>query len=194
MKKINWKWISFFGIVCIFMTMASVWYAVVYQESRIVAPMDYSNYVFQVGDFPMWISIIGIVLYVIFLIAILILWSIEKKNSMKYKNKMIKTNGKWGFLGIMGFLGFLGFRTYSIDGSIFPFLFFSFFGFFGLFFQSKMSDVLMDERFQENVLKAQSNANRIGISIIWLSMLVLTGGKFIKDLNVILIALVILFH
>lgn len=53
-----------------------------------------------------------------------------------------------GLLGLLGFLGFLGF----LNGYWGRFVFF---GFFGFFFEGKMSDTLIDERFLENRKKAQ---------------------------------------
>ena len=73
-----------------------------------------------------------------------------------------------GFLGLFGFAGFLGFWTYRVDQTIFPFVFFVFFGFFGFFYEGKMSNTLIDERYKENKMRAQSTANKTALSIIFL--------------------------
>ena len=67
-----------------------------------------------------------------------------------------------------GFAGFLGFWTYRVDQAIFPFVFFVFFGFFGFFYEGKMSNTLIDERYKENKMRAQSTANKTALSIIFL--------------------------
>lgn len=77
-------------------------------------------------------------------------------------------NPKLGFLGLFGFAGFLGFWTYRVDQTIFPFVFFVFFGFFGFFYEGKMSNTLIDERYKENKMRAQSTANKTALSIIFL--------------------------
>ena len=62
----------------------------------------------------------------------------------------------------------LGFWTYRVDQTIFPFVFFVFFGFFGFFYEGKMSNTLIDERYKENKMRAQSTANKTALSIIFL--------------------------
>ena len=82
-----------------------------------------------------------------------------------------KLNPKWGFLGVLGFAGFLGIASYQASNDVLPFIFFGFFGFFGFFFEGKMSNTLMDERYVENRMKAQLQAYRIGFSIIVLILM-----------------------
>ena len=82
-----------------------------------------------------------------------------------------KLNPKLGFLGLLGFAGFLGIWSYQINNDVFPFVFFSFFGFSGFFFEGKMSNTLMDERYVENRMKAQLQAYRIGFSITALTLI-----------------------
>lgn len=96
---------------------------------------------------------------------------------MKRRNKNGQTrtiNPKLGLFGFLGFLGFSGIWSYSVEGVIFPFIFFGFFGFFGFFFEGKMSNVLMDERFKENRTKAQLQAYRIGFAISFATLIAST--------------------
>ena len=55
---------------------AASWYAVTFQEGRLVYPMDFSVYTFQAGDLPMWLAIGALWLYVLALSALLLraLW------------------------------------------------------------------------------------------------------------------------
>ena len=71
------------------------------------------------------------------------------------------------------------------------FVFFLFFGFFGFFYEGKMSNTLIDERYKENKMKAQSVANKTSLSIIFLAILILGQGKLMDNLEYTLIALVI---
>lgn len=92
-----------------------------------------------------------------------------------------KLNPKWGLFGFFGFLGFTGFFTYHIDQTMFPFIFFSFFGFFGFYFEGKMSNTFMDERFRENALRAQLYALKTGFSLVFLVVLSVGWGLFAKS-------------
>lgn len=91
------------------------------------------------------------------------------------KNTMTRRlNPKFGFLGLLGFMGFVGIWTYTAQGVVFPFIFFSFFGFFGFFFEGKMANTLMDERYIENRTKAELQAYRIGFSITAITLIAST--------------------
>ena len=101
-----------------------------------------------------------------------------------------KINPKLGLLGFCGFLGFLGFFPDLFGGKAFPFIFFAFFGFFGFYYEGKMSDTLMDERFKLNAYRAEALANKISlVMIIFSTMLILRLEKIELVLN-FLIALI----
>lgn len=70
-------------------------------------------------------------------------------------------------------------------------MFFMFFGFFGFFYEGKMSNTFMDERYKENKIKAHMTANKIALAIIFVSILFLGQGKLIGNLEYTLIALII---
>ena len=88
----------------------------------------------------------------------------------------------FGMLGLFGFTGFLGFmpNTFGFSGMFsapFPFLFFAFFGFFGFYYEGKMSNTMIDERFLSNKYRAGAIANKtswiivIVVSVISISIL-----------------------
>ena len=77
-------------------------------------------------------------------------------------------SSKLGLFGFMGFLGFLGFVPH-LSQMPFVFFFFSFFGFFGFYYEGKISNTLMDERFILNAYRAEALANKIGLMMIILS-------------------------
>ena len=169
------------GVICALLVAISSWYTIAFNNSRFIVPMDLSEYVFRVQDLPMIISGVLLTLYIVN-IVVLFLESIKSTRTI---------NPKLGFLGLLGFAGFLGFWTYSVDKTIFPFVFFLFFGFFGFFYEGKMSNTLIDERYKENKMKAQSVANKTSLTIIFLAILILGQGKLMDNLEYTLIALVI---
>ena len=40
------------GILCVLSVLLSSWYAVAYNDSRLVVSMDFKDYVFDIKDFP----------------------------------------------------------------------------------------------------------------------------------------------
>ena len=98
-----------------------------------------------------------------------------KRNKIE-TNRTRKLNPKLGFLGFFGFLGFL-----DLPGS---WIRFAFFGFFGFFFEGKMSDTLMDERFQENKNKAQLMALKIAFAVIIIALLFLSLGEYFNFISI----------
>ena len=150
MKKNKTKLLVILGAICILLVAVSSWYTITFNEARFIVPMDISTYTFRLKDLPMIISGILITFYVLYLVVLLI--QVIAVNKRKGNNATItrNLNPKLGFLGFLGFFGFLGFWTYNIDKTIFPFVFFVFFGFFGFFYEGKLSNTFMDERYQEN--------------------------------------------
>ena len=170
------------GVICALLVAISSWYTIAFNNSRFIVPMDLSEYVFRVQDLPMIISGVLLTLYIVN-IVVLFLESIKTNRRRELTLQSTRTiNPKLGFLGLLGFAGFLGFWTYSVDKTIFPFVFFLFFGFFGFFYEGKMSNTLIDERYK---------ANKTSLSIIFLAILILGQGKLMDNLEYTLIALVI---
>ncbi|MDO4338470.1 MAG: DUF3796 domain-containing protein [Eubacteriales bacterium] len=191
MKKINIKLTILFGVVCALLVAVSSWHAVIFNESRFVVPMDFAEYTFRMKDLPMIISITFLGLYILYLFVLLVRGIIINKRKGVTVQSTRTINPKLGFLGFFGFFGFLGFWTYSVDKTIFPFVFFMFFGFSGFFYEGKMSNTFMDERYKENKIKAHMTANKIALAIIFVSILFLGQGKLIGNLEYTLIALII---
>lgn len=187
MQKRTKLWIGC-GIVCVLMLLASTWYAVAFNDSRLVVPMDFGSYTFNVKDLPM---ILSLSLFSIYVIALIIALICKKRQQGGNENTTRTLNPKLGLLGLLGFLGFSGFWTYSVDGSIFPFAFFIFFGFFGFYYEGKMSGTFMDERFRENANRASLKASNISLSIISISLVILCQGKLFGKLEYTLIAITI---
>ncbi|MBD5169503.1 MAG: DUF3796 domain-containing protein [Oscillibacter sp.] len=127
----------------------------------------------------MLLALVLDVLFVLYLVLLLIRRGMAQKRQVQETGRTRRLSPKFGFLGFLGFLGFVGFWGYGALGDLSGFAFFAFFGFFGFFFEGKMSNTLMDERFKENAVKAELKAYRAGFVIIFL-LLILMGqaGRF----------------
>lgn len=153
------------GVICALLVAISSWYTIAFNNSRFIVPMDLSEYVFRVQDLPMIISGVLLTLYIVN-IVVLFLESIKTNRRRELTLQSTRTiNPKLGFLGLLGFAGF--------------------------FYEGKMSNTLIDERYKENKMKAQSVANKTSLSIIFLAILILGQGKLMDNLEYTLIALVI---
>ena len=150
------------GVICALLVAISSWYTIAFNNSRFIVPMDLSEYVFRVQDLPMIISGVLLTLYIVN-IVVLFLESIKTNRRRELTLQSTRTiNPKLGFLGLLGF-----------------------------FYEGKMSNTLIDERYKENKMKAQSVANKTSLSIIFLAILILGQGKLMDNLEYTLIALVI---
>lgn len=188
MKKKTGKRLILAGVACALLMAAACCYAIFCDNGRLITPMDFSQYQFRLQDLPMLLSFLAVAAYFLVLLFLLARAGLRKPREPITR----KINPKLGWLGLFGFFGFLGFYTYPMDGSIFPFTFFLFFGFFGFFYEGKMSNTFMDERYWENQIKAQHTANKITLTIIFLAALFLGQGRLIGSLEYTLIALVVI--
>lgn len=179
------------GFVCLILLLVSSWYSINFNDSRLVSPMDFEGYIFQIRDLPMIISVLLVCIYGSTLLGLLIYKIIRDKGRAGEEKFTRKLNPKLGLLGFLGFLGFGGFWTYSADGSIFPFVFFLFFGFFGFYYEGKMSGTFMDERFRENAARAELKASNMAFTIIFVALVVLDQGAICGNLEYTLIAVII---
>lgn len=187
MKNMKKKLLAAAGglTLCGSFTAWSVWDAVKNHGGRLVYPMD--SYAFQPSDIPMLLSISLDLIYLISLAAWLVIEAVSQKKQARESNRTRKINPKLGLLGILGLAGFLGFYTYSHYKVYFPFCFFVFFGFFGFFFEGKMSNTFMDERFQMNRLRAQRDASTTGITVAFLLLVIIGQGRACAELALILL-------
>lgn len=114
--------------------------------------------------------------------------------NFKEQSHTRKINPKLGLLGFLGFAGFTGFLFDISPTSIpFPCFFFSFFGFFGFYYEGKMSNTLIDERFRANSYKAEAIANKIALSaIIFVTIFLLIRATNLDNLLLILVSTVAL--
>lgn len=162
---------------CAVLTGAAAWYDLAYNGGRLVYPMD--SYAFQPTDIPVLLALALDFLYVLYLLVLLVRGITAQKKQVSESGRTRRLNPKFGLLGFLGFLGLAGFWSYGACGDASPFVFFSFFGFFGFFFEGKMSNTLMDERFRENAVRAELKAYRMGFAMIFF-LLILMGqaGRF----------------
>ena len=105
MKKNQVKiWVGC-GIFCIAAVLLSVWYAVTFNDSRLVAPMDFGSYSFNTKDLPMILSISLTCVYALALFIHLFISVGKSKKNVAKTNMTRKVNPKLGFLGLLGLLG-----------------------------------------------------------------------------------------
>lgn len=183
MKKKTTAILVGLGVACLAFLLGSVWYAITFNDGRLVTPTDLATYVFQPSDLPMILSILLFCLYFLFLGFLLVRAVFRTKfGGGAPSTRTRKLSPMLGLLGFLGFLGFAGIWTYRVDGSIFPVCFFLFFGFFGFFFEGKMSNTFMDERFRENAQRAQLKAYKTGFILMFLLLLVV-GGRGLVSLE-----------
>lgn len=176
MKRTKIRFLIFLGLLCILADIASSGYSVVYNDARIVAPMDYSSYVFRIQDLPMIVSLLLTCAYVLYLFILLVRTIIKNNRRDRGSSTSRKINPKLGFFGFLGFLGFLGFWNSGAGKNMPVFVFFLFFGFFGFFFEGKMSNTFRDERYKENKAKAQFTSMEIVMLILFITTLLLGWG------------------
>ncbi len=169
------------GVLCAALTGAAVWYDLTYNGGKLVYPMH--SYAFAPADIPMLLAVALDVLYALYLAFLLVRWIRAQKEHVVKTGRTRRLSPKLGFLGFCGFLGFAGFWTYGALGDLSGFIFFAFFGFFGFFFEGKMSNTLMDERYKENAARAERKALRIGFGIIFF-LLIFVGqaGRLTAEL------------
>lgn len=178
------------GLLCLALTLFSSWYAVNFNDAGLVEPTDFSEYTFTVKDLPMICSVILMNLYIFYLLALIFRISVRNQKQVRETNTTRRINPGFGFLGFLGFLGFMGFWTYSQNKTIYPLMFFLFFGFFGFFYEGKLSNTFMDERFQENALRAQLTSLKISLSVIIAAFVILSQGALFGSLEYNLLAAV----
>ena len=179
------------GLGCAGLMAAAVWYSVTYNEARLVEPMDFSTYVFRPQDLPMILGILAVAAYALCLAAAVVRAAFRAQRDPDSAVYTRRVDPRLGWLGLLGFLGFGGFWTYSVDKSVFPFLFFLFFGFFGFFYEGRLSHTFMDERFRENRMRAQLSASRIALGIIFLVTVLLGRTQLMDNLEHTFIAYLI---
>ncbi len=177
----KWLFLVLLGMTCAAATGTAVWYDLTYNSGRLVYPMD--SYAFQPMDIPMIIVVAADVLFFLHLAFLLVRGIRVQKERAAKTGRTRRLSPKLGFLGFCGFLGFAGFWTYGALGDLSGFIFFAFFGFFGFFFEGKMSNTLMDERYKENAARAERKALRIGFGIIFF-LLIFAGqaGRLTAEL------------
>lgn len=192
MKKFKGKIPVILGVIVVLLLALSSWYSIVFNDWRLVEPMDLSAYQFLAKDLPMLASLFLFILYVLYLFALLIGAIFANRRRLSETKTTRKLNPKLGLLGFAGFLGFLGFWSYSQFHQVYPFMFFLFFGFFGFFYEGRMSNTFMDERFEENRMRAELTAHRAAQAVIFLTLLLVGRGALLGSLEYTLIAVIIL--
>lgn len=152
-------------LLFIILEFAAVAYDGFFNHSRIIHPID-ASYQFRPSDLPLILTTIALAAYVIFLVFSFVGKSKEIQKSSAHITR--KVSAKFGWFGFFGFIGFLGIPAFILQNQVWPFFFFVFFGFFGFFYEAKLSNTLMDERFVEEKRRAKLVSYKTGFSLLWL--------------------------
>ena len=155
-----------YGLVgLIFLEVAAIVYDAVFNESRIIKPIDTAVYSFRMTDLPLMAATAALVIFVIYLVIAALRYQWRHKDAGG--NVTRRLNPRFGWFGFFGFFGFMGIPAFVMQGQVWPFFFFIFFGIFGFFYEGKLSSTLMDERFKEEQSRAQLNAYKTGFGLLW---------------------------
>ncbi|MGX6977796.1 DUF3796 domain-containing protein [Vagococcus elongatus] len=90
----------------------------------------------------------------------------------------------FGLLGVLGFLGFI------MEEPIFL-TFFTFFGFFGFYWEGKLNKERIDERLKDNFSKAQRYGYRLGMTLIFLTI-ILCSREFSNYKNTLMLQMTLI--
>lgn len=84
----------------------SLWYAATFNAFRLVVPMDFKNYVFEIRDLPTIVSVFFTCIYLAMLFVMLFTHTGKEQRQAEETGITRKINSKLGYLGVLGFLVF----------------------------------------------------------------------------------------
>ena len=151
-KKSMFRWLTAGGAVLLIVLLSCA-YSIVENESRLVAPMDFSTYQFRIQDLPMLIAIPLLIVYILALIVRLFL-ALKQQRLQDQPGYTRRVDPRFGL-----------------------------FGFFGFYYEGKMSGTLADEMFEEHRVKAQLKAYKVGMSLIFAILWLVGFGLFNRQLD-----------
>lgn len=192
-------------LISLICTIIGGFHAVYFNESRFIVPTDFATYEFR------WADLIFVIPLTTFVISaciasvqypIFILHRSGLATFSKYKlgERTPKVNNK---LWLLGFGGFLGFLPLMIDltlhletqfASPYNVLFFGFFAHFTYYYQNKFSEILVDERFLFNAVKAEAKAYRIAFFAIIVSLILAAPRVSGNVLSIFLLTMIALSY
>lgn len=149
----------------ILLEIAAVVYDAVFNEYRVIKPIDTATYTFRATDLSLLAVTALFAVYVLYIVIAAVVHQWRHKSSAA--NVTRRLDPRFGWFGFFGFFGFLGVPAYMMQQQVWPFFFFVFFGFFGFFYEGKLSSTLIDERFQEEQSRAQLKAYKTGFGLLW---------------------------
>lgn len=98
------------GIICVLRVLHSLWYAAAFNAFRLVVPMDFKNYVFEIRDLPKIVSVFFTCIYLAMLFVMLFTHTGKEQRQAEETGITRKINSKLGYLGVLGFLVSLLYR------------------------------------------------------------------------------------
>lgn len=91
------------GIICVLRVLHSLWYAATFNAFRLVVPMDFKNYVFEIRDLPTIVSVFFTCIYLAMLFVMLFTHTGKEQRQAEETGITRKINSKLGYLGVLGF-------------------------------------------------------------------------------------------
>lgn len=174
------------GVICIMMLIVSSYYASVFNDSRLLEPMELSEYQFTPRDLPMLLSTALTIIYLVILFISVADAIIGENKAIRQENTARTVSPKRGYLGFLGFIGLFGFWRSDI------FIAFVLLGFFGCFYETKISGAIMDSHFYEIQRTAQLAAFKVTLAFTCFTLIIITRipllHMHIKALIIVVIA------
>ena len=96
MKKKTGKRLILAGVACALLMAAACCYAILCDNGRLIAPMDFSQYPFRLQDLPMLLSFLAVAAYFLVLLFLLARAGLRKPREPITR----KINPKLGWLGL----------------------------------------------------------------------------------------------
>lgn len=79
------------GIFCVLSILISSWYAVTFNDSRLVRLMDFKNYTFDIRDLPILISVSATCVYLTALFVMLVIRKEKSRGRRKNQASPVKS-------------------------------------------------------------------------------------------------------
>ena len=77
-------------IVCALSVLLPLWYAITFNDSRLVVPMDFRNYVFEIRDLPMLVSVCLTCIYLVAWFVMLFIHAGKSRGRQKKQASLVK--------------------------------------------------------------------------------------------------------
>ncbi len=204
MKKFQYKILPIILISSFILLVIGFVYSAIFNDMRFIKPLDLDTYEFIIKDLVTLIPaglfvLVGVFSSIFYSAIVFKYFIVNSENNINNSKYTKKVNSKLGLLGLLGLLGFTGFIPFhkilglpiALDTS-YLFALFSLFGLFSLYYQGKYSNILIDERFLYNKMKADSLTYKSSLFFIIIISALVLSGMSIAIIKILLISIIAL--